>query len=135
MRMVFHSHNATLQLKNLLPPQIRNLKMMNIITERHVRTFMLIFTFLLTNKFTAFSQSLPDTAISAKEQTNTSFNTIYRQTVDPGFFGNEYGNLIMTSLVADINPNVALLNSSQLSFSHFFRLELNYGYSMPIKLR
>ena len=75
-----------------------------------------------------FSSELHDTIIKASnQQYNLSFNSIYRQNVNPGFFGNEYGNAIKTSLVADLNPNVVLLNSSK---SRFFIL-----FSPRVKLR
>ena len=45
----------------------------------------------------------------------------------PGFFGNEYGNPNKSTLVADLNPNVILVNSSK---SRFFVL-----FSPRVKLR
>lgn len=87
---------------------------------------VLLVTFT-TKSSEAFSQSSPDTITIVKEDINLSFNTIYRQNSNPGFFGNEYGNPIRTSLVADINPNVVLLNSDK---SRFFVL-----FSPRVKLR
>lgn len=94
---------------------------------RFFHPYILLLTVFLTACYSAFAQSKSDSVISANEQTNSSFNTIYRQTVNPGFFGNEYGNPIKTSLVADLNPNVLLLNSSK---SRFFVL-----FSPRVKLR
>lgn len=68
----------------------------------------------------------PDT-LNSSQNTNIIFQSIYRKNVDPGFFGNEYGNAIKTTLVADINPNVILVNSSN---SRFFIL-----FSPRVKLR
>ncbi len=87
---------------------------------------VLLVTFT-TKSSEAFSQSSPDTIPIVKEDINLSFNTIYRQNSNPGFFGNEYANPIRTSLVADINPNVVLLNSDK---SRFFVL-----FSPRVKLR
>ncbi len=76
----------------------------------------------------AFSSEMQDTVVKkSNQEINQSFNSIYRQNVNPGFFGNEYGNPIKTSLVADLNPNVILLNSSK---SRFFIL-----FSPRVKLR
>jgi len=70
---------------------------------------------------------LQDTTITASQQTNLIFNGIYRQNVNTGFFGNEYGNKTRSTLVADVNPNVLLLNSKN---SRFFVL-----FSPRVKLR
>lgn len=75
----------------------------------------------------AFSQDQDTVIKNDSEERNRSFNNIYRQTINPGFFGNEYGNPIKTSLVADLNPNVVLLNSNK---SRFFML-----FSPRVKLR
>lgn len=66
-------------------------------------------------------------SLTHPRHTNLSFNSIYRQNINPGFFGNEYGSPIKTSLVADVNPNVILLNTSK---SPFFVL-----FSPRVKLR
>ncbi len=95
-------------------------------TLRTLVSFTILFLFT-TLSSTAISQTIADSLITANEQSNSSFNTIYRQTVNPGFFGNEYGNPIKTSLVADINPNVVILNSSK---SRFFVI-----FSPRVKLR
>lgn len=75
----------------------------------------------------AFSSSVRDTISNDVQTTNTAFNSIYRQTAPAGFFGNEYGNPIKTSLVADVNPNVAIFQTSK---SRFFAL-----FSPRVKLR
>jgi len=84
-----------------------------------------VFTSLFAG-YPAISRSVQDT-LTEKQETNASFNGIYRQNASPGFFGNEYGNPIKTSLVADLNPNVVLLNSNK---SRFFVL-----FSPRVKLR
>ncbi len=66
-------------------------------------------------------------SVIANRNVNRSFNLFYRQNVSPGFFGNEYGNPIKTSLYADISPNVIVLNTSK---SRFFVL-----FSPRVKLR
>jgi len=91
------------------------------------RQILLSVVIYLFNCCIAVSQNLPDTVISRQKQTNISFNKIYRQTVMPGFFGNEYGNPNKSTLVADLNPNVILVNSSK---SPFFVL-----FSPRVKLR
>ena len=91
------------------------------------RQILLSFVICLFNCYTAISQNLPDTVATRQKQTNISFNKIYRQTVMPGFFGNEYGNPNKSTLVADLNPNVILVNSSK---SRFFVL-----FSPRVKLR
>ncbi len=96
----------------------------------HIRSGWILLQYILL-----FGSFLPakdifgmqDSSQVASQQTNLSFNGIYRQNVSPGFFGNEYGNPIKTSLVADINPNVILLNTSR---SRFFVL-----FSPRVKLR
>lgn len=91
------------------------------------RQLLLSVVFCLFKSYTALSQNLTDTVITGNELTNVSFNKIYRQTAMPGFFGNEYGNPNKTTLVADLNPNVVLVNSSK---SRFFVL-----FSPRVKLR
>ncbi|WP_079701503.1 hypothetical protein [Daejeonella lutea] len=86
----------------------------------------LIFSLGLTLSVAGFAYGMQDT-ISQNHRINYLFNNIYRENVIPGFFGNEYGNPIKTSLVADVNPNVILVNTSK---SRFFVL-----FSPRVKLR
>ncbi|MEJ7694764.1 hypothetical protein [Daejeonella sp.] len=92
-------------------------------SRQHLHYILLLGTCL---SFSNAAFGIQDTLIPS-QRTNLSFNSIYRQNVNPGFFGNEYGNPIKTSLVADVNPNVILLNSSK---SRFFAV-----FSPRVKLR
>jgi hypothetical protein len=97
---------------------------MRLRSVRRLLQYTLLFGFLVAEQ----ARASQDTVLTSHTQrTNLSFNTIYRENVTPGFFGNEYGNPIRTSLVADINPNVLVLNSAG---SRFFVL-----FSPRVKLR
>ncbi|MEJ7779897.1 MAG: hypothetical protein WKF68_09905 [Daejeonella sp.] len=94
-----------------------------------VRSRQVIVLFLCFFNFSAYaiSSALQDTSITERQKANLSFNSIYRQNANSGFFGNEYGNKIRSTLVADVNPNVVLLSSKD---SRFFAL-----ISPRVKLR
>lgn len=85
-----------------------------------------IFSLGLILSVADFAYGMQDT-VTQNHRINHLFNNIYRENVSPGFFGNEYGNPIKTSLVADVNPNVLLVNTSK---SRFFVL-----FSPRVKLR
>jgi hypothetical protein len=78
-----------------------------------------------------------DTALTAKQQLNASYNLIYRQNAPPLFFGNEYGGVEKTLLVADINPNVVLFSTDKSRFFFLFsprvNLRLLSAYHSPVK--
>ena len=78
-----------------------------------------------------------DTSITESQKPNMAFNNIYRQNVHTGFFGNEYGNKISSTLVADLNPNVILLNSKSSRFFVLFsprvKLRLLNAFKSPVR--
>lgn len=75
--------------------------------------------------------------IEKKHYVNTAFDQIYRENLIPAFYGNEYGEHDNNLLVADVVPNVVILNSAKTRF--FFvitpriQLRLLQGYHSPVK--
>ncbi len=103
-----------------------HVKMMIRTMIRSARLIALFICFINLSVY-AINPGVQDTSITARQKANLSFNSIYRQNVNPGFFGNEYGNKIRSTLVADVNPNVILVDSKN---SRFFVL-----FSPRVKLR
>lgn len=95
------------------------------------------FVSLLTAHSMVYAFNSQDTSITESQKTNMAFNGIYRQNVSTGFFGNEYGNKIRSTLVADLNPNVILLNSKSSRFYILFsprvKLRLLKAFKSPVR--
>ncbi|HVS94414.1 MAG TPA: hypothetical protein VHE59_20390 [Mucilaginibacter sp.] len=77
------------------------------------------------------------TRAEKKQYTNAAFDQVYRENLLPAFYGNEYGQPDNNLLVADVIPNVVILNTAKSRF--FFvvtpriQLRLLQGYHSPVK--
>ncbi len=96
-------------------------------STRLLSLFGAVLLILISSSSQSFSQKKVDSLSKPSNWVNHSFNRLYKQNSDAGFFGNEYGNPIKTSLVADLNPNVLVVNTIK---SRFFVL-----FSPRVKLR
>ena len=78
-----------------------------------------------------------DTTVEARHWMNATYNTIYRENLPTLFFGNEYGGKERTLLVADINPNIVVLNTPKSRFFFVFsprvQLRLLSEYHSPVR--
>jgi hypothetical protein len=98
----------------------------------------LCFYFLFSGESALGSSANHDSTKTANWQyVNKAFSQIYRENLVPAFYGNEYGEPDNNLLVADITPNVVILNTAKSRF--FFvitpriQLRLLQGYHSPVK--
>lgn len=77
------------------------------------------------------------TKVAGTQYVNKAFCQIYRENLVPAFYGNEYGEPDHNLLVADITPNVVILNTAKSRFffviSPRIQLRLLQGYHSPVK--
>ena len=101
-----------------------------------IKVIATLVCFYTTHNY-VYAFTAQDTSINQSQKTNMAFNGIYRQNVPTGFFGNEYGNKISSTLVADLNPNVILLNSKSSRFFVLFsprvKLRLLKAFKSPVR--
>jgi len=115
--------------------------MRGILSGKHYLCFwsaILCFYFLLFDGYAVGRSSGRDTTKIAKRQyVNKAFDQVYRENLIPAFYGNEYGERDNNLLVADLTPNVVILNSAKSRF--FFvitpriQLRLLQRYHSPVK--
>jgi hypothetical protein len=85
----------------------------------------------------SLQDSLTDTAKNTTLVINDKFNGIYLQNSRPSVFGNEYGNILSTQLVADLVGNFVVFNTPKSRFSFIFnprvKLRLLATAGAPVK--
>jgi hypothetical protein len=101
-----------------------------------VTTLCILLSICLT-KTSRASDPVVDTTLTAKQALNLAYNLIYRQNAPTLFFGNEYGGVEKTLLVADINPNIVVFSTKNSRFFFLFSprvyLRLLSAYHSPVK--
>jgi len=106
-----------------------NLRDLSIIT-------LFISTFFFTERVSAQEADVTDT-VKATRIINQKFDDIYLQNARLSTFGNEYGNVLKTSLVADLVGNFVVFSTPKSRFAFIFnprvKLRLLDASGAPVK--